>query len=250
MLLAYVLNLERRPDRRATFEQLNQRDGISFEFLAAVDGQHLSRAQLIQAGLLHERADHFSAGDLGCALSHRLAWQRCLETDAPSLVFEDDAILRGDFVEGVTDVLDRLPAGWDIVLLGYNFDSVVDVEIVPGIDLQSRFSLHFPSEEHLQRFREERQEPVVLPLNNGFGACGYALAPSGAKQLLNLCFPLAGLSIGVPALNRILAPTGTIDAIMNAHYRRMTAFCVIPPLVLSPNNQHDSDARKPEKPLP
>ena len=127
------------------------------------------------------------------------------------------------------------------MLLGYNFNSIVDLEIIPGIDLQASFAPPDISPINQQAFIQMKKMPILLPLNNAFGTCSYAISPLGAKQLLDSCFPLTGQAVAVPALQRILQPTSDIDVIMNNNYRRLQAFCCLPPLAISPHNLQDSD---------
>ena len=199
--------------------------------------------QLLTQNLITQRATHFTRGHLGCALSHRLLWERCLQSNAPLLICEDDARLRQDFAATVTHLLAQLPSPWEILLLGYNFDSILDVEIIPGVDLQGKFVSPWFTEGDRQAFLQTARQPTVLPLNNAFGSCAYAVSPQGAAKLINRCFPLTREPIGIPALNRILYPAGSIDAVMNTHYRHLQAFCAVPPVAITPNQ--DSDTRHP-----
>ncbi len=46
---------------------------------------------------------------------------------------EDDAVFREDFVAAQAEFLDKLLPGWDFVLWGWNFDSMLSVRILPGV---------------------------------------------------------------------------------------------------------------------
>lgn len=156
-----------------------------------------------------------------------MLWQQCVEKDTPLIICEDDAVLRQDFAAGFTHIYQQLPATWDCVFLGYNFDSILDIEIIPGVNLQGSFSPPGLSQANQQAFVATTVMPSLLPLNNVFGTCAYAISPKGAQQLLNLCFPLTASAVAIPALKRILQ-------VMNLHYRRLRAFCTVPPLVITP----------------
>ena len=241
MIQIAVLNLKRRHDRRAQFEQINQHADLEFVWVEAIDGQQLNFDQLLQQNLISRRATHFSQGHLGCSLSHRFMWERCIQMNKPLIICEDDAILRQDFASTITKLLSQLPSNWEILLLGYNFDSIIDTEIVPGVDLRGSFTSNKITGYDHQTFVHTTRIPTILPLNNAFGLCIYAISPQGATTLIQRCFPLPSLAVGVPALNRILYPAESIDAVMNAHYRQLQAFCAIPPIAISPNQ--DSDTR-------
>ena len=95
----YIINLERRQDRKTTFNKTN-----SFltdcEFVDAVDGTTLTPEILLQNGLSTNRLwrDPFqnrklTKGEVGCYLSHRSTWELCVKLNEPIMVFEDDAIV-------------------------------------------------------------------------------------------------------------------------------------------------------------
>lgn len=243
MLQVCVLNLKRRSDRREKFQQLNRQSDIQFVWVEAIEGRELDISKLVEQGLLFRQYEHFTPGQLGCAMSHRMLWQKCVEKDTPLIIFEDDAVLRQDFAAGFTHIYQQLPATWDCVLLGYNFDSILDIEIMPGVNLQGSFSPPGFSQANQQAFVATTVMPSLLPLNNVFGVSAYAISPKGAQQLMNLCFPLTASAVAIPALKQILLPTSNVDGFMNIHYRRLRAFCIVPPLVINPNSVEDSDSQ-------
>lgn len=241
MLTVHVLNLPRRLDRRETFLKWNSQEQLQIKWIEAVDGQQLQFADMVREGIVLDKATHFTAGHIGCGLSHKLMWERAVRENQPLIICEDDAILRGDFVSEATRGMEQLPPQWDFLLFGYNFDSVLDVELIPHLELRSQFSKRVFTTSELSDFVANRQPSVCLPMNNGFGFHAYAVSPKGAKQLIELCFPMAGISVGVPALNSIITPAPSIDIIANAHYRRLHAYCMVPPLTISPHDQKQSD---------
>lgn len=91
----YVINLARRPDRKAFMEQQAAALGLSLDFVESVDALALpdDLGVRVRKGL-HGR---LSDGDLACALSHRKVWQRIVESgEQYAVVLEDDAILSAD----------------------------------------------------------------------------------------------------------------------------------------------------------
>jgi glycosyl transferase family 25 len=52
--------------------------------------------------------------EIGCFLSHRAAWQACIASQTPTLVFEDDFLLLPHF-EHCVEQLTRHPKDWQIV---------------------------------------------------------------------------------------------------------------------------------------
>lgn len=120
-----VISLETSLERRRVFIANNPH--IAFEFFNAVDGFLLSPEE-IRDPLRFVQPLHYSAGAYGCALSHRNLWERALHLDAPLTIAEDDALFRWDFEQRIKDVFDRMPTEWDIILWGWNFDSILSLQ--------------------------------------------------------------------------------------------------------------------------
>lgn len=142
--LVQVINLDRRPDRlrrmRHTLRQLH--DWVRTE---AVDGRamtwegaapHLRASALADARWAEKRSvptickrtgsfsPHLTLPAVGCALSHRRAWER-LASAPPrtewSLILEDDVSeLAEDFETKLERLLAQLPSSWQVVFLGYH----------------------------------------------------------------------------------------------------------------------------------
>ena len=101
-----VLNLERRKDRKETFNKNNIDKLSDYEFLKAIDGRDITLPSLYQQGIIPLQGwrDPFHnkkirRGEIGCFLSHFNAWQRCIKEDEPIMVLEDDAIINENFDE-------------------------------------------------------------------------------------------------------------------------------------------------------
>ena len=94
---AYVINLDRRPDRWETMSRNLARIGVAAERIPAVDARSLAHQELRKI----ERGDtpfwRISLGSAAGMLGHVNAINRLLESDAPAaLVLEDDAELAQD----------------------------------------------------------------------------------------------------------------------------------------------------------
>lgn len=113
---AYVINLDRRPDRLAFFRDQAAERGFDFTRIVAVDGTDpalIARAATLPAGFTGYRRGPYQ---LACFESHRKAWRAILESGAPlGLVMEDDVILTPDFSRFLAD--DWVPADADLVRL-------------------------------------------------------------------------------------------------------------------------------------
>ena len=238
-----VVNLERRPDRRESFLKANSHiEGLRFEFFAAVDGQSLDLYDVRRSGWLAEKAQ-FDGGHIACALSHRALAERALHSNDPQFVCEDDAVLRMDFAHKWHELSPQLPAEWDIVLFGYNFDSALAIELIPGVQRFLGWFDNRPIDPSAAgRFQESLQPVLLLKLLNAFGTLSYAMSSRGAEKFINGCFPLRNDRIPIPPLRRIV-PAFSLDCMMNKHYHRWNAFAAFPPLAISPNDKSRSDTQ-------
>jgi glycosyl transferase family 25 len=99
--------------------------------LSGVDGNDVDWSTYLSPDALEKlmtvqrtgfRADHpdLTAGAVGCYLSHLQAWQHIASSGGQTgLVFEDDADIPSDALSKTVDLMRKVPADWDIVLLGY-----------------------------------------------------------------------------------------------------------------------------------
>ena len=97
-MLTFVINLDSSVDRFQNIrKQLNEL-GISFERISAVDGRKLSQEVVANLTYPLTHVDskvrftrELTKGEVGCFLSHKLCWEKLLEsTDKWALIFEDD----------------------------------------------------------------------------------------------------------------------------------------------------------------
>lgn len=130
----YVINLDRMPTRMTSFIDRLQHTDMRVMApirIAAVDGKKLNLAELVTPEALREieraervgyRERHYelTRGAVGCALSHRNAWAKLLQSDKNiALVCEDDAELEPNALTELTASLAVVPPDWDLLLLGY-----------------------------------------------------------------------------------------------------------------------------------
>ncbi|HUA65845.1 MAG TPA: glycosyltransferase family 25 protein [Alphaproteobacteria bacterium] len=234
----HVIHLSKAKERLRTFQSLNKIDGIRFEFVEGIDSALLDPAELRRQKLIKPGTMFRTPG---CGLTHRKLWLASLQTRTPLIVCEDDAVIRRDFRNQFSKCICALPKQWHLLLLGYNFDAMLEVEIIAGVErLSGRFSNKMLSISRLKNFQKSILPISVLPLRNAFGTPGYAVSPAGAKYLLEQVFPLRNIRIALPFDGSMLARS--MDAVMNGLYSKMKAFACLPPLVVSPNKK-DPNAR-------
>jgi GR25 family glycosyltransferase involved in LPS biosynthesis len=236
----FVINLDRKPERYDNFLRLNATTRIAFERFAASDGASMSREDVVGAKLIAPGSE-FTAGAVGCAASHFRIWQQTVESGAPALVLEDDAILRNDIEERLDLLLPAL-TNWDYVALGCNTDVVLDLEWAPGMRSMMVFEPKYPNDEYAAVFQVSTAQVAAIRLNNCFGTPGYVISPAGARKLLQLCFPMDNRSYPVRALNATATAMG-IDSLLNTAYASIRAFACFAPLVITKNERASSSVQ-------
>jgi glycosyl transferase, family 25 len=116
---AYVINLDRSPDRRAHIIAEVQRTGMKYDMITAVDGRLLDLGDpaLIDPSLASRCP--FPAGAAGCALSHLAAYQKMLDDNLErALILEDDVMLPPDLGSLVDGLAVHL-TGSEVALLNF-----------------------------------------------------------------------------------------------------------------------------------
>jgi glycosyl transferase family 25 len=235
-----LISLKRTPERLELFRLINAVVPLRYEILEAVDGLTVDPKKLVDGGLMVEGLElEWKPGAIGAALSHLLCWERAVETGRPVGILEDDTFLRHDFLESCAAVFRDLPEGWDLIHLGYNNDSVFDLEIHPGCNVRGRFSAWYPTLEDCERF-VTRTDPVIpVRVHTSFGNCCYVVSPAGAKKMIDGVFPLSKRLVPVPTLNAVINAPGK-DVLMNAHYTAAGAYVCIPPIAMPINDKDTS----------
>jgi glycosyl transferase, family 25 len=241
----FVINLNRQPEKYELFLKQNSGTGIAFERFEASEGTSISPQDAIGMKLVVPGA-RFTPGAVGCGASHFRIWQQTILSEVPALVFEDDAIIRHDLNARLSKLLTAI-GNWDFLTLGYNTDSVLDVEFAPGMNSMVVFNPQRPDERSKSVFQRSNSEVAAFRLHNCFGTPGYVISPAGAQKLLQLCFPMGNLLFRIPALLKEHTVVG-VDGMMNRIYRSIDAFACFAPLVIPRNDNatsttHTGDAR-------
>lgn len=230
-----VLSLARTPERLERFRAANAATGIAFEVFPAVDGSTVSTAQAVADGAILAGTRGYKPGGIGNALSHRAIWREAAAASEPTAVFEDDIVLRHDAAARIAAIPAGLPPGWEIVMLGYNTDTLLELKMGGGSDLRGTFSVHNPSEAQLAEFARGVAPVGVFPLNHAFGMGAYLISPAGARALADLCFPMNDRLFYIAGMEAWFQPFG-IDGMLNAVFRDRAAYACFPPLAWSRND--------------
>jgi glycosyl transferase family 25 len=229
----HLINLDRSVDRLAEFRRVNAHLG-SVERVAAVDGGSVDRQRLVDAGTLAPDLA-YTPGAIGCALSHIGLWRMAMDRRQPLTVAEDDAIFHLQFDILAASVIATLPMDWDLVLWGWNFDSILAFDLLPGISpCVARFN-----QDQLRnataKFQLRALGPKAYRLLRAFGSVCYSVSPAGANKLLAHSLPIRPLAVAFPTVDPAF-PNRGIDIVMNAAYSSIAAFVSFPPLVVTRND--------------
>lgn len=119
----FVLNLDRSTDRMAHMDAMLASIGLPYERISAVDGIQLADRDIkanynsLLYGVLFGR--QLSRGELGCALSHRLAYKAILEQGLDwAIVLEDDVVVEPTLPALLGQILDA-SGRYDVIQLYY-----------------------------------------------------------------------------------------------------------------------------------
>ncbi|MER1966976.1 glycosyltransferase family 25 protein [Castellaniella sp. GW247-6E4] len=168
----HIVNLPSRTDRRARLAaQMALMGDYPYSFFSAVHGARQPDHPLFRHydPAARERVKGHGSplkpSQLGCFASHYLLWQECVESGAPLIVIEDDAILGPNFAK----FLEHAPAiarRWPLVWLHGNDKPGRDPSI--AVDREGAFVLH-------------------KKLKGHFRTVAYLITPAGAQALLRHC---------------------------------------------------------------
>jgi hypothetical protein len=230
-----VISLERSIERRAEFRRRNPQ--LDFAFCNAVDGAALTPEAIAATGLFQPGLT-YTVGAYGVALSHYALWEDCIRNGEALTVAEDDAVFREDFVAAQTEFLGGLLPGWDFVLWGWNFDSILGVRVLPGVPAVMGFDAE-SMRKAIRGFPFTTGLPQAFRLEHAFGLPAYTISPAGAKKFKARCFPLSEFSCTLPLITQPVINSG-IDAALNNVYAGADCYASFPPLVATENDQANS----------
>lgn len=163
----YVINLDRRPDRLARIGAHLAERGVSFIRQPACDAQSVPEAEIAAVVAASGPLGRLGLGDRACTVSHTLAWQAFLRTDAAHALFlEDDIFLSVDIAAALgTD--GWIPPGCHCVKLEKFNDGVSRLLLAPEIG-------HTPTGRALHPMRSRH-----------VGGGAYILSREGARLALS-----------------------------------------------------------------
>ena len=239
-MILNVINLKRRPDRLSKFMINNEHVKQYIHIFDAIDGNNIDLNKLEEQKLINGPFKTMNKYIIANGLSQRELWLKCIESNENYIIFEDDAIIRKDFIKQYNNLINQCP-NFDILYFGYNFDSIIHFEFLDSMmELKCFFN---QTTVNLNEFSDLTTPVYPFRTKNNFGVPGYIISPTGAKKLLQLCFPMEEKKIYIPAL-KCQTTTYTLDIIINYFFDKLNPYICFPPLVITPNNKDDSDCTK------
>ena len=156
-----VISLERSLDRRKKVEQEMQKISLPWGFLDAIDGSKLAEVPVEYKSKKVKRLQGYelTPNEIGCYLSHKKAWQRCVESGIPTLVLEDDYVLSTNFQDILMTTLGEMNQYGYVRLQGLYEVPCQEILTLPGVRL-------------------------VKNRGDAVGATAYLLRPDIARELI------------------------------------------------------------------
>jgi glycosyl transferase family 25 len=156
-----VISLKRSLDRRKQVEKEMQKISLPWTFLDAVDGSALVVPPVEYKSNKVKRLQGYALtpNEIGCYLSHKEAWKRCLEKNIPTLILEDDFVLFSNFEKILNALLNEVTE-WSFVRL------------------QGLYEVDF------KKVLEQSEFTLVKNQGDAVGATAYLLKPSVAARLI------------------------------------------------------------------
>ncbi|VDK86283.1 unnamed protein product [Litomosoides sigmodontis] len=211
----YVINLERRNDRKVKMMELLKLMGFEYTWWKATDGYHLDSEPLYsEVKFLPGYEDPYykrpmKMGEVGCFLSHYRIWQEVEEKKLNRvIIFEDDlrfVVNSTDLLKELIEDIDSSGIEWDLVYLG-------------------RKQLEGANENWMTGHRH------LSTVDYSYWTLGYMLSLSGAQKLL-----------GANPLKKLLPVDEYIPIMFNKHpntmwtdefpHRDLIAYTIYPAIV-------------------
>ena len=170
----YVINLERRVERREHMRSACELLGLDCEFVSAVDGKLIDKQYLIENRInvmkgyldpFHKRPPTW--GEIGCFMSHYNIWLDIIKKGRRwSVVFEDDVRFEKNFLDNFDRLMDRvleLDEGQvDFIYLGRKREG----------------------ESTEERWFNNRTDSMLVHPTYSYWTIGYLISLNGAKKLI------------------------------------------------------------------
>ena len=161
-LFTILISLKRSENRRKqAVEALATRPLLQWEILDGIDGLQLQHTppEYREAKVAKLLGFPLTPSEIGCFLSHRLAWIKCVEKGCDTLILEDDFAFKPHFEQAIATLYSQFPS-WDIARL-QGLVPTPHSPLASGPDYQ-----------------------IVTNHEDPLGATAYVIKPPAAKKLI------------------------------------------------------------------
>jgi len=171
----WIINLQRYPENRQKItSQINSLpDNVKdkFVFFKAIDGREIPddiefTADKTWSDPFHKKS--ITQGEIGCALSHWLLWNKIAKENSYQIILEDDVVITEDFITKLMELDHWLTQTQPLLSLLYlnrkPMESETNVEVI------------------------HKDTPKIICPNFSYWMCAYLLSAQGARQLINSDF--------------------------------------------------------------
>ena len=158
---ALVISLAGSHERQEKVRSELGKTNLKWRFMDAIRGSTLTQTPREYNAAKVKRLLGFelTPNEIGCFLSHKKAWQECLASNIPTLIFEDDFYLLPHFERSIDLLINRFENWSAIRLQGLHAVRQELIETVEGVDL-------------------------VRNIGDAVGATAYLIKPDVAKRLI------------------------------------------------------------------
>jgi GR25 family glycosyltransferase involved in LPS biosynthesis len=230
----FVISLERTPERLSAFMRDNG-GLIDFTLVPAVDGENLP---FIEPSI-SDGTSQYSNGAMGCALSHINLWKQVAASGRAATILEDDAVLNENFRAYQERLILSAPPEWDLILWGWNFDSILHVDPQSGVGMTLMSFDQSEMRKGVETFKKSQLDSSLYKLRNAFGTMCYSISKSGAEKMMYRILPLRRDVMYIPGFKGFIKNFG-LDSIMNKYYSELSCLVSYPPIAVTHNDKNQS----------
>jgi GR25 family glycosyltransferase involved in LPS biosynthesis len=122
MFSTFLINLHNETKRYQHMKEQLDAAGILFEKIEAINGREYkpTESEYTDYNAIQKNGATLSQGELGCALSHRIAYQKALESNEEySLILEDDTVLPNNFKDIIEREIQLNNKKWQYLAFNY-----------------------------------------------------------------------------------------------------------------------------------
>lgn len=147
----YVINLDRRTDRKARIDEIFSKCGLDYQRVSAIDAKSEEFFEISKDLSCDGPTGRTSNNTRACTLSHFKAWQEFVnDPDAGSiaLILEDDVIISSDFVAVIKDISKNSMYDFGLIKIEQGGAMKKGAFLGPKLDLSNGFGIR-KSYQHL-----------------------------------------------------------------------------------------------------